>query len=591
MALKIAKRGIDSHAGPIGVPAAASVVVCCAVWAFKQWKRRRQDRDSPPPAETAVSATDVQGAAGQWASVASQEGQTEASTEEEEAFAQQGEPSSSGRLPTPDPLELLLYEEVVPLSVAEVWAWTQRPLGRVAVELHIRKRNKPVSASGWHTSGDGKLQKSTEYITPLKKVSFGPAEALCCEQKTLQHRGPSGFLVSVAVHTPKVPYGDAFHTRLQIWASQHAAGQTRLRISGDMCFTRKLMLGRIIKSSTFEGMRTTYQLFAEIMHQQLQQHQQASGATFRGLPSLKLSKLEHSGLPRSAPSTSSGAAALQHPPALGAQPGSAVWQLLGIAALLVLLTSAAGFPAPSDSEELTPGAQAAATQARLPYETFQPLNTAQRAVLTLTSAFGALMSPARADLVGTLGELTGEGAFERMRKTMQADPIGQRILAERPLMTDAELEKAHSMPEGSFGKAYAQFMGVRSFRADDRPPVRFIADPELAYVALRARQVHDFWHVLFACPTTVLGELAVKAVEFVQTGLPMTGLAVAGAQWRLKPDQRQRLMSELLPWALRAGTRCHDLMCIHYEEHFSDDLDALRRQFRIQKAPLTWKRL
>ena len=85
---------------------------------------------------------------------------------------------------------------------------------------------------------------------------------------------------------------------------------------------------------------------------------------------------------------------------------------------------------------------------------------------------------------------------------------------------DAELQRAHSMPEGSFGKAYASFMGVRNFRADDRPPVRFIADPELAYVALRARQVHDFWHVLFDCPTTVLGELAIKAVEFVQAGTP-----------------------------------------------------------------------
>ncbi|KAK9821518.1 hypothetical protein WJX74_006190 [Apatococcus lobatus] len=225
----------------------------------------------------------------------------------------------------------------------------------------------------------------------------------------------------------------------------------------------------------------------------------------------------------------------------------------------------------------------------LPYETFQPLSTVQRAALTFSSAVGALINPARADLVGTLGELTGQTAFQRMRTTMQADAVGQHILSLRPLMTDAELQQAHSMPEGSFGKAYADFMGIRSFRADDRPPVRFIADPELAYVALRARQVHDFWHVLFDCPTTVLGELAIKAVEFVQTGLPMTGLAVAGAQWRLKPDQRQRLIADLLPWALRAGTRCHDLMCIHYEEHFSDDLEALRRKFRIQTAPSAWK--
>lgn len=59
----------------------------------------------------------------------------------------------------------------------------------------------------------------------------------------------------------------------------------------------------------------------------------------------------------------------------------------------------------------------------------------------------------------------------------------------------------------------------RQFIACCRPPVRFIEDEELAYVAARSREVHDFWHVLFGCPTTVLGELSLKAVEFVQVGL------------------------------------------------------------------------
>ena len=53
-------------------------------------------------------------------------------------------------------------------------------------------------------AGAAKLQRSTEYITPLKKLSFGPSEALCCERKTLEHRGPAGFLVSVEVQTPNV---------------------------------------------------------------------------------------------------------------------------------------------------------------------------------------------------------------------------------------------------------------------------------------------------------------------------------------------------------------------------------------------------
>ena len=50
-------------------------------------------------------------------------------------------------------------------------------------------------------------------------------------------------------------------------------------------------------------------------------------------------------------------------------------------------------------------------------------------------------------------------------------------------------------------------------------PYRFVDDPELAYIVERARQVHDFWHVLFNCHTNAFGEVALKAVEFVQARL------------------------------------------------------------------------
>lgn len=83
-------------------------------------------------------------------------------------------------------------------------------------------------------------------------------------------------------------------------------------------------------------------------------------------------------------------------------------------------------------------------------------------------------------------------------------------------MQDKSVAHAWDLPEGTFGHAYAKFMGDRKFLAGDRPPVRFIDDVELAYVAARAREVHDFWHVLFGCHTNVFGELALKAVELVQ---------------------------------------------------------------------------
>lgn len=71
-----------------------------------------------------------------------------------------------------------------------------------------------------HRAGGTQLQRNTEYITPLKKLSFGPSEALCCERKTLEHRGPAGFLVSVAVQTPHVSPTPSLMWMPQTWRLQ-----------------------------------------------------------------------------------------------------------------------------------------------------------------------------------------------------------------------------------------------------------------------------------------------------------------------------------------------------------------------------------
>ncbi|MEW5299006.1 MAG: hypothetical protein WDW38_004919 [Sanguina aurantia] len=215
-----------------------------------------------------------------------------------------------------------------------------------------------------------------------------------------------------------------------------------------------------------------------------------------------------------------------------------------------------------------------------------PLNLPQKAALTVLSAVGALLRPGRADLVGVVGETTGVGAAKQLRDRMRADATGRMLLQGRPRVTNASVASCWDMEPGTFGAAYAQFMGDRNFQADSRPPVRFVDDAELAYVLTRAREVHDFWHVLFDCNTDIFGELAIKGLEFVQTGLPMSGLAVAGAQWRLPASDRRLLNTIYMPWALRAGIACTDLICLDYEQHFQEDLDELRKRWKIITAPL-----
>eukprot|EP00271_Cylindrocystis_brebissonii_P009810 TRINITY_DN2514_c0_g1_i1.p1 TRINITY_DN2514_c0_g1~~TRINITY_DN2514_c0_g1_i1.p1 ORF type:complete len:287 (+),score=45.11 TRINITY_DN2514_c0_g1_i1:398-1258(+) len=253
------------------------------------------------------------------------------------------------------------------------------------------------------------------------------------------------------------------------------------------------------------------------------------------------------------------------------------------------------FPLPSSSahaewhsagSDPSEGGGARETDAAGPlYPTHVRTSGLQKAAIAMGSAFAALAQPERADLVAALGETTGPLAYARMRRRMQVDSEGRRILSERPRVTSAAVAHAWDLPESTFGGAYAAFMGSRNFSADERPAVRFVDDPELAYVAARAREVHDFWHVLFNCPTTVSGELALKLVEWTQTGLPMCGLSVMGGPLRLSARHRARLQQEWYPWALRAGLQAADLSCIYYEEYLGEELEAVRERWRIVPLP------
>lgn len=70
---------------------------------------------------------------------------------------------------------------------------------------------------------------------------------------------------------------------------------------------------------------------------------------------------------------------------------------------------------------------------------------------------------------------------------------------------------------------------------DSRMEVRFMDDPELAFVMTRYRESHDLVHTILGMPTNMLGEVSVKWFEALNTRLPMCyGGAVFGAL-RLRP--------------------------------------------------------
>ncbi|KAL0937950.1 coenzyme Q biosynthesis protein Coq4 [Colletotrichum truncatum] len=221
------------------------------------------------------------------------------------------------------------------------------------------------------------------------------------------------------------------------------------------------------------------------------------------------------------------------------------------------------------------------------YEGHVPLTKIERAGLFVGAGIWSLLSPYRGDLIAAVGETTATPYFiYRLRDAMLADPTGRRILRERPRMTSTSLnlERLRQLPENSVGRAYVGWLDAEGVSPDTRPAVRYIDDPECAYVMQRYRECHDFYHALTGLPIVREGEVALKAFEFANTLIPMTGFAVMSYA-TMKKGERRRFREIYGPWALRNGLRSKEVINVYWEEQFERDVDDLRAELGIERPP------
>ena len=191
------------------------------------------------------------------------------------------------------------------------------------------------------------------------------------------------------------------------------------------------------------------------------------------------------------------------------------------------------------------------------------------------------------DMVAALGEATSKPYFvDRLRKAMLSSPTGRRILRDKPRITSQtmSLERLRQLPENSVGRIYAGWLDREGVTPDTRDNVRYIDDPEEAYVMQRYRESHDFYHALTGLPVFAEGEIALKAFEFANTVLPMTGLSLA-AVVKLKPAARRRFFSTYLPWAVSNGLKSEEVINIYWEEVLEKDASQLRKELGIEQPP------
>ncbi len=191
------------------------------------------------------------------------------------------------------------------------------------------------------------------------------------------------------------------------------------------------------------------------------------------------------------------------------------------------------------------------------------------------------------DLIAALGETTATPYFiYRLRDAMLSSPTGRRILKDRPRITSQTMPVSYlrTLPDNSVGRSYVAWLDREGVSPDTRDSVKYIDDEECAYVMQRYRESHDFYHALTGLPVFVEGEVALKAFEFANTALPMTGLSVF-AVTRMKPAERSRFWQTYLPWALSNGLKSKEVINVYWEEQLARNVDDLRADIGIERPP------
>lgn len=218
------------------------------------------------------------------------------------------------------------------------------------------------------------------------------------------------------------------------------------------------------------------------------------------------------------------------------------------------------------------------------YDAHIPLSNLQKALLAVGSSLTAIADPHRHDMVADFGETTGHQALKWIHSKMLEDEEGRKVLEERPRLRSDKIdyERLRTLPDNSFGYHYSRFYSDNKVSPDTRKEVQFVDDSELAYVMQRYRELHDIVHTILRQPTTIRGEVIVKAFEGFQTRLPLCILGGLVGPLRLNNQDKLNYFRRDLPWAIRCARESKFLMNILFEQRFEQNIDELRRELNIK---------
>jgi len=187
---------------------------------------------------------------------------------------------------------------------------------------------------------------------------------------------------------------------------------------------------------------------------------------------------------------------------------------------------------------------------------------------------------------------------ERSFQRLLCDPVGRRLVAERPSLLALLSDRARLalMPARSFGRGYLEYLertgldpaGLVKMKStlEDEARARgeeAAVDAAREWFRDRGILMHDLWHVLSGYGTDELGEAALLPFSWAQVGGVAFGLLVIGVAIRGSMSVGVGFPRYLFH-AWRRGRRARWLMALPYEELLEQPLETVREMAAIEPA-------
>lgn len=201
---------------------------------------------------------------------------------------------------------------------------------------------------------------------------------------------------------------------------------------------------------------------------------------------------------------------------------------------------------------------------------------------TLKAILTLLRDPSQTESVYDVEDgLCNTEAMKAATEKMMSIPEIAQLVRDRYIVPTPDLAKLLLCPDGSLGKAYANYITGFGFDPDFYRKMEIKDD--MTYLLFRLRQTHDIWHVVAGFSVDVAGEIGIKAFELAQTHRPLSGILIAGAflQTLLKsPRDLETLLSQISR-GYQLGLRAKPFLAQRWEEHWEKPLAQWREELGV----------